>query len=913
MFFGRTRLRVAARLLVMKNPFRWLPPALAARLLVLSGLFDARWYQECVGLNFDSAAAAARHFVGAEGSGSAANPLFDADWYRRQYGFIGSAAEALLHYWLVGDRIGLRPHPWFDPRFFRARYGMHPRWGQALRTLQKDFTQRPNGHPHFDAQWYLDAYPDVRAGDENPLVHFVHRGAKEGRQPNRYFVPRWYLQQYPDVAAAGIEPALHFNLHGALEGRSPGPEFDPHQYALRNPGQRDSGLDPLAHYLTVGRAEGAGLGPRSLKVMKLRARQRDSGTVGTALVGRIDVVVPVYRDLEVTRNCLESVLGARNTTLIRLRIHNDASPEPEVTTYLRQLAREQPEIFLMENERNLGFVGTVNVAMRAALQCADSLGVVLLNSDTEVAADWIDRLFAHAQSNPAVGTVTALSNNATICSFPRLGANAMPAGCKTAQLDALAAAVNAGEAVAIPTGVGYCMLITRRCLETVGLFDEEAFGRGYGEENDFCMRASALGFRHLLALDVFVQHVGEVSFADDSKRGKVLAEQLIRERYPDYARRVADFVASDPGAVARIRLTLALWRAGGRPVHALVTHDCGGGTERHVQEVAQRLGQEGHVVILRPSRSATDAISLENQGAFDAFAATVSIASGTEFAELLEILGVTSVQIHHLMGHRDAVREGLALAGRGYEFVVHDYFTICPQVTLTAANGRYCGEPGLNDCDACIRVRPSNGAVDIRNWRIRNEWAVLGADRVLAPSKDAAARIQRYFGVLAEVQYHEQPAVARARATRLKASARPSTVALLGALARHKGRDLVFDAAIHAGADRRVRFYLIGDPQGEVPVEVQRGLRWTGPYQRDELEQVIDRIGPDGFLFPSQCPETYSYTLTEAMATGLPIIATDIGAFRERLARYPSAKMIPHDISGANLVGEIARFLGGHQ
>ena len=81
-----------------------------------------------------------------------------------------------------------------------------------------------------------------------------------------------------------------------------------------------------------------------------------------------------------------------------------------------------------------------------------------------------------------------------------------------AELDAACRAANAGRSVELPTTVGFCMYIRRAALADVGLFDAETFGRGYGEENDFCLRASARGWRHLLACDTFVYHEGAVSF-----------------------------------------------------------------------------------------------------------------------------------------------------------------------------------------------------------------------------------------------------------------------------------------------------------------------------------------------------------------------------------------------------------------
>ncbi|MCM2253226.1 MAG: methyltransferase domain-containing protein, partial [Ramlibacter sp.] len=147
----------------------------------------------------------------------------------------------------------------------------------------------------------------------------------------------------------------------------------------------------------------------------------------------VDVIVPVYRGLHDTQLCIRSVLASSCRTPWRLVILNDASPEPEVTQWLREVSQTDPRIVLLENERNLGFVATVNRGM--ALGDHD---VLLLNSDTEVANDWLDRLRHAAYSNQRVASVTPFSNNATICSYPRFcEPNELPPGWDTRSLDAL--------------------------------------------------------------------------------------------------------------------------------------------------------------------------------------------------------------------------------------------------------------------------------------------------------------------------------------------------------------------------------------------------------------------------------------------------------------------------------------------
>lgn len=279
----------------------------------------------------------------------------------------------------------------------------------------------------------------------------------------------------------------------------------------------------------------------------------------------IDVIIPAYRGLAETRRCLESVLASRVRAPHEIVVVDDASPEPELSAWLRE-AGSAGRFTLLVHERNRGFVASVNEGMRLH----PDRDVVLLNSDTEVAPGWLDRIAACAARDPRAGTVTPFSNNATICSYPRFAQpNALPEGTSTARLDAAFARANAGEAVEIPTAVGFCMFIARRCLDEVGFFDEEAFGRGYGEEVDFCMRASRAGWRHWLAADTFVFHEGEVSFGGGAQEIRDRAQAIVDSRYPEFQDRVRAFVAGDPPRPARERATAALSSLPARAAAAL--------------------------------------------------------------------------------------------------------------------------------------------------------------------------------------------------------------------------------------------------------------------------------------------------------------------------------------------------------
>ncbi|MFG3448723.1 glycosyltransferase [Stenotrophomonas sp. NPDC047960] len=899
--------RVAAKVLSI-NWFRLVPNRIKLHLVRRAGVCDWHWYARHALGRRTAFLEGPSHFISfGNAEGRSPSPLFDPAWYCARFGLRASPLDALTQYVLIGDWIGLSPSPWFDTRYSRAGAKkaagiavVRPQLGRYL----ADYRETAGPHPLFDQDWYLDEYPDVRASGANPLVHFLYDGLSEGRLPNPYFDPEWYREAHPDIGEGNA--FSHFVLYGAAEGRSPGPEFNSRQYLDANPDVAATGMNALAHYLAIGRQNGRELGKRPLSLTDLLVKRIPEAPLLPP--GVVDIILPVYRDLVVTRNCVESVLRSKNQTATRLHIYNDRSPEPEVTAYLRDVAAANPSVHLVENVENLGFVRTVNAGMAHVLEHRDSLGALLLNSDTIVSADWVDRMVAHMR--PSVGSITALSNNATICSYPNLGANPLPEGMDAGTLDALARETNAGVSVEIPTGVGFCMLISRSALETAGLFDAEAFGKGYGEENDFCMRSAKFGFRHRLAMDVFVEHVGEVSFADDSKPGKVIAQRVIDERYPDYGAQVARFCSMDPGFAARMRLTLAVWKKRAKPAAVLLTHSWGGGTERAVQAMAVSLGQTHEVVVIRPieDRSGVGEVRVSRVSEFDGFDFLFRYHSPDELASLLHLLEATTLQIHHLVGFGASVRRAVSLSKIPFSFHVHDNYAICPQIMLTNAEGNYCGEPDAAGCDACIAQRPSNGASDIRNWRVQHEWALLGAQQVIAPSKDAAARMQRYTGVPVIAQYHEVDV--GDHPVTFGAGAKPYRVLLLGVMAPHKGLNQL-NAIVEES--RRVgnpmQFHLIGYPQVNPVKDV--GFTWSGAYEEEELDDLIARYNPDAFLFISQAPETYSYTLSHALRTGRPIAGNRLGAFTERLVDVPNALLLAHDASARDVVRSLSNWLDG--
>jgi len=743
----------------------------------------------------------------------------------------------------------------------------------------------------FDPVFYRERYADIRALGVDPLEHYVLRGAHEGRQPCPLFDGVWYRNHYRDMMGSSINPLLHYIQHGGRELRDPHPDFDAAFYVDEHP---EATGNPLLYHLLHGRLQGWPTLP-SYGAGHLLPSEAPPFASPTGLV--VDVVIPVYRGYRQTVRCIESVLADPERPTGQVLVVDDCSPEPRLSAWLRRMAK-RGEITLLRNARNLGFVRSVN----RALEATAGHDVVLLNSDTEVPSGWLSRLAAAVYSRDDIATASPFSNNATICSYPDAPGGPMPEGHDLAEIDAACRAANAGRVVQVPTTVGSCLYIRRAALDAVGLLDAATFRRGYGEEVDFCYRATGLGWRHVLACDVFVYHEGEVSFGQQSKAAQQGHKALIA-RYPTHEADIARHVRKDSARSARFGVTAALFRQSGLPSILFVSHAHGGGVRRQMREMIAALRGRANVLLLEPHPRGM-ALSVPGMAGHPVL--PFRIDRTEELACYLRSAAVGRVHVHHLMDVGMDIRALIHLLDVPFDVTVHDYFAICPRVNfLPEADGQYCGQPAARACNECIAARPDVSASDIDTWRWQHGWVFREAERILCPSKDVRAHLAQ-CGIASDV---DGPAIKVAPHEAVAAKSWPMApvaprgktaplrVVLLGVLTGRKGFAIVsmVAEALERAGERAIELHLIGDVEREMPAALARRLVVHGAYEESELPGLIARLRPHLFWFPAQWPETYSYTLSAAIAAGGAIAAADIGAFPERLKGRPLTWLVAPD------------------
>lgn len=277
----------------------------------------------------------------------------------------------------------------------------------------------------------------------------------------------------------------------------------------------------------------------------------------TDKIDRITVVVPVYDAFDAVRECLASlathVHAPHHTLLI-----DDGSRDRRVLPLLEAHAAEAPSrVRVLRNRRNRGYTATIN----RGCESAGEDDVVLLNSDTRVTAGWLARLHRAATSREGVATVTPVSNAAGAFSVPeRNRVNRIPPELGLDGMARLVEQVSPALYPPVPTGNGYCMLVSRVAIEEVGLFDAISFPDGCGEENDFCMRAAQAGLVNLVDDTTYIYHRRSASLGWRKRLLLVAGEWKMRRLHPSYRSRVHRWLEDDPLDDLRERLRTHLDR-----------------------------------------------------------------------------------------------------------------------------------------------------------------------------------------------------------------------------------------------------------------------------------------------------------------------------------------------------------------
>ena len=482
----------------------------------------------------------------------------------------------------------------------------------------------------------------------------------------------------------------------------------------------------------------------------------------------IDIIIPVYNGYEDLRKCMDSVLKYTDMKENGIVLIDDKSPDDRIIPLLKKYESQYNNISVIANSENRGFSANVNRGMQVS-----GRDVILLNSDTIVTKGWVEKIKACAYQKKEIATVTPLSNAATLCSIPFMCTdNPLPAGIDVDEMGEIVERHSLKKYPRITVAVGFCMFIKREVINKVGEFDEKTFGKGYGEENDFCNRAEQYGYIHVMCDDTFVFHKGTVSFATEEK--KALCDEhnkILENRYPKQMKKNALYCMENPDQYIRDNINLYIRLKNGKKnilyfIHSDFREDAAdnkGGTQFHVRDMVENFKNIYNVFVLaRDGENMFLTIYKKNEveqlrfpiDKKDLFQKVFDAKLEFIIDNIINAFKIDIVHVHHTFSLSLDVFYVAKKHNIPLLVTMHDYYYVCPTIKLVNKDGKFCNEDlcSREYCSQCLAEKCgySRKVQIIDEWRNENEKALLMCDVIVVPSESAGKTIVNFLPSLSD-------------------------------------------------------------------------------------------------------------------------------------------------------------------
>jgi GT2 family glycosyltransferase/glycosyltransferase involved in cell wall biosynthesis len=605
----------------------------------------------------------------------------------------------------------------------------------------------------------------------------------------------------------------------------------------------------------------------------------------------VDIVITTYNNQHVTEPCINSILESRdeNQTKFEITIVDDCSTKDEFLAYLMELNKNDIAdiTFLPKN------VGNIQ-ASNHGFMIHPERDVIWLNSDTIVHGDWIDRLRKVAYSKN-YASVCPLTNAGALLSYPNAEESKLDS-VNVSELDDLAKKVDL-PSILIPTPVGMCMYMRRDAMNEIGLYDENAFGRGYGEENDWSMRGLMRGWLYAAATNVYIGHAGTATFGSEKQKLLQNANQVLNLRWPTYFKGVEEYAKQSPLNYAKSKLDIA--RIGMIQNRTLViNHRLGGGIEARLKTLTNSLFKDA--IYLRYHPNASHILVFDSGDTQYNFLPAIDSRVGTDgLINIIKELGITRISVQAFVGFDYNIPNWvMAVAEQTnipYEVYLHDYYMVCPRVKMVTKNLEFCTCQSANDCTNVIKEAGScAGIIDVKEWRIMYNRFLAGADKIIAPSRDVKDRFLKYYPNL-DISYipHGDDVEPTPICVPYEPS-KPIKIAVFGDISIEKGARILVNCADYV-RDNKLNVIFVVAGSCSLPLQNHPNITFLGAYEKAKLLDTQKSHNCNISFFPAQWPETYSHSLSEAFKACLWPIAFDIGAIAERIRDYNYGTILPYE------------------
>ena len=604
----------------------------------------------------------------------------------------------------------------------------------------------------------------------------------------------------------------------------------------------------------------------------------------------VDVIIPIYNGFSYLNKLFESLYHTK--LMMRIIVINDCSPDKRIDKYMSELCQKKDNIIYIKNAVNMGFVKSVNKGLTIAKN-----DVALVNTDVEVPEQWLERLMYPIFKDKFVASTTPYTNCGTICSFPEMGKdNRIFDNRSLIFVDTLFKNV-VPTYTEMPTGVGFCMGMSLKAIKEVGLLDEKNFGKGYGEENDWCQRAIKKGYKNVHVENLFVYHKHGGSFQSEEKN-RLLEENTkkLLYKYPEYMKDIAVYFENDNNKVYRKYALFQCLMQIEAPTSLFFNHVLGGGANDYLLSKKEKIIESNEKYIEFTYN--VYANNYQIQINYKDYELKLCSKTFTKLFSKIKLSNINDIYINELVTYPDvysilhAITELKYFSQAKIIMLEHDYFSICPTINLLQDEGKYCYlqcETKV-DCLQCNRYICDSKYKNIYEWR--NEWRTFFdvCDSIIVFSNDSKTILEKIYGELKNIEVIPHSTRKMLEIKKKNKITEFINIGILGVLSDRKGLKIIKEILQKVSKNNLpINIIVVGTCEEDISGE---HCTITGKYTREQLPSLMYLYDIDIIFISSVWPETFSYTTQEAIKMHMPVASFNLGAPAERISNYDKGLII---------------------
>ncbi len=777
--------------------------------------------------------------------------LFDYKYYITKNNLnIDNEINAMYHYIKIGYKKGYNPSAKFNGNNYLKKYlsTNDPKINPLLHYLKYGKKEGKNDKCDknlkeydlvkesglFDYEYYINEYKlDLNSYKEG-LIHYLEIGYKKGYNPNRNFIGNDYLNKYPKVKKANFNPLVHYLKYGIKEGRT---GFK--QITFNNFNENYDVMNILNN-----------------------------------IENEVSIII-LIENVKNLRKCISNIF--QTSKRFKVFLIDKYGEDENILEEFNQMDNIEVIKKIYSHEE---FINTLNRILKDSKN-----DVIFLKDNIKTFKKWILKLTIAAYSNDRIGIVSPISNYSNV-SLVNVG--------NDEKSSEFINNISMKEFNECPVPNDSCFFIKK------DVFHELKFDANDDEKDwlsNFFECALNKGWKSVLDDSTFVYYeFDETKNTQKDKydfstpytlqnqpNSKFINSEAFQKTFQNFSIYSNEDLENNIKEKTKKKILFAM-------------HN-GGGVEFTVKDIVNSIKKDYDCFVLRSFKTNMILYKIFQNEFIPIkefklkYSWTPKMVYSDEFTQIYFHIfinyNIDILEIDHLLLHTldlPAIAKKLNIP---IILTLHDFYYICPTYFLLDENNKYCGGYCGNQPRNCsARVLWIDLPANIVEWK--NKWQDYmkdlfeACDSIITATNFTKSMFLEHYNNLSEdditIIEHGRDLIRYDNNYSVPTQHQPIKILIPGVIGPHKGQDFIKELK-KIDTENKFELHYIG----QVDDEMKEIGKYHGAYEREDFAKWVYKIKPSFIGIFSVCAETYSHTLTEAICSGVPVLASNLGALKTRI------------------------------